>query len=235
VVRLELIQNLKNFTASTNSLANNQVRKCLFRNDEPASREKSLIESDKKDEIIKSLTQQLLQSLPSLVVLAVETGIDQTKLDSILSQSLFNPRCYNVSLSNQLSDGILASSGKPEAVLVSTDKLGNVSIKTKPSTPTLSNRVSAPSEANSKKEYEDLVVTAQTSQRPSKAGTPTLNPSMLKKRSYEQFLASSNTTSNLNQSVQKSKPKLSTTTADHTYDYRVTPQSEMKSNNTPYK
>jgi hypothetical protein len=58
-------------------------------------------------------------------------------------------------------------------------------VKQKPSTPTITNRV-APNEANSKKEYEDLLVTAQTSQRPSKAGTPVLqNTSLLKKRTYE--------------------------------------------------
>ena len=31
------------------------------------------------------------------------------------------------------------------------------------------------------------------------------------------------------------KPKLSTTTADHTYDYRITPNSEMKGHTTPSK
>jgi len=98
----------------------------------------------------------------------------------------------------------------------------------------MTNRVSAPNEANSKKEYEDLVVTAQTSQqRPSKAGTPTLEPSLLKKRQFGQFMADSTAVSNLNSSVQKSKPKLSTTT--DLYDFRVTPQSEMKTNVTPSK
>lgn len=105
-------------------------------------------------------------------------------------------------------------------------------MKAKPSTPTVPN--SRP-EANLKKEYEDLAVTAQTSQRPSKAGTPTLNTSLLKKRNYDQFLQSNNIKSNLQSTVEKSKPKLSTTTMENTYDYRVTPQSEMKSNQTPTK
>jgi hypothetical protein len=47
-------------------------------------------------------------------------------------------------------------------------------------------------------------------------------------------MAGSTATSNLNSTVQKAKPKFSTTT-DMTYDYRVTPQSETKTNVTPSK
>lgn len=128
-------------------------------------------------------------------------------------------------------------SAEPVLVVNKVDEqqLTNVSVKAKPSTPTVGNRASNTIEANSKKEYEDLLVTAQTNQRPSKAGTPVLQASLLKKRNYEQYLASSINNSNVKSTVQKSKPKLSTTTADLTYDYRVTPQSEMKTAMTPSK
>jgi len=66
-VRLELIQNLRNFTAATNSLAANQVRKCLFKNDEAGTKERPFVDSEQREEISKSQTLLLMQSLPTLV------------------------------------------------------------------------------------------------------------------------------------------------------------------------
>lgn len=187
VVRLELIQNLRNFTASTNSLSANQVRKCLFKNDEAATKERLFVDSEQREEITKAQTLLLMQSIPSLVRLAQEAGVEPNRLERLLRASLFIPRCYNKQLTKQLSDAILSSAELPALVSKKADEpqLANVSVKAKPSTPTVGNRVSAPTEANSKKEYEDLVVTAQTSQRPSKAGTPVLQASLLKKRNYD--------------------------------------------------
>ena len=76
------------------------------------------------------------------------------------------------------------------------------------------------------------------SERPSKAGTPVLKTALLKKRSFEQYMAANSNSSVMNsnkKNLVKAKPKLSTTTADITYDYRVTPQSDMKTVMTPYK
>jgi hypothetical protein len=77
-----------------------------------------------------------------------------------LQAFLFKDRCYNEKLCRQISEALLASE---ETIIISTkpEQIASVSVKAKPSTPTMTNRVSAPNEANSKKEYEDLVVTAQ--------------------------------------------------------------------------
>jgi hypothetical protein len=113
VVRLELIQNLRNFTAATNSLAANQVRKCLFKNDEAGNKERPSVDSDQKEEITKAQTLLLIQSLRGLQSLAQEAGIDPSRLERLLRASLFIPRCYNKQLCKQLSDALLISAEPP--------------------------------------------------------------------------------------------------------------------------
>ena len=56
VVRLELIQNLRNFTSAETKLAlTNPVRKQLFRTDEIV-KEKSPIDIEKNEQVIRSTT-----------------------------------------------------------------------------------------------------------------------------------------------------------------------------------
>lgn len=57
IVRLELIQNLKNFSASTGTLASSTARKFLFKPDYLLAEGKSLEnEQDKKEVIIQDQT-----------------------------------------------------------------------------------------------------------------------------------------------------------------------------------
>ena len=112
-MRLELIQNLRNFTAATNSLGANQVRKCLFKNDEAGNKERPSVDSDQKEEITKAQTLLLIQSLRGLQSLAQEAGIDPSRLERLLRASLFIPRCHNKQLCKQLSDALLISAEPP--------------------------------------------------------------------------------------------------------------------------
>jgi len=169
-----------------------------------------------------------MASLPSLVSLAAEQAdIGTVRLERELRVGLMIPRVYNKQFCRQISDAILTRAGKVASKFANVDqvlmdqvrKRQNFSIgqngqsqiseqtsntiaqvlslkTTKPSTPTLTaqRNYQTTNDSNQKKEIEYLL----NGERPSKAGTPVLKTALLKKRSYDVFMAANYASSAMN-------------------------------------